>query len=69
MREIPVIHIRDQNAEQDLPGIRKVNRAAFAKSAGTNIFHDLCQSSADVLSLVAVDGYRLVCRLQVQQTP
>jgi putative acetyltransferase len=55
-----VIDIRDQNAEQDLPGIRKVNRAAFASSAGTNIFHDLCQSSVDVLSLVAVDGYQLV---------
>ena len=55
-----MIEVRQVQNEQDLSGIRKVNREAFPDTGGAKVFFEIRQTVADIVSLVAVDDDTLI---------
>ena len=61
-----MIEVRQEQIEQDLPGIRQVNQKAFPDTGGAKVFYQIRQTGTDIVSLVAVDdgtviGHVLFC--------
>lgn len=55
-----MIEVRREQNEQDLPGIRQVNREAFPDTGGAKVFYDIRQTGTGIVSLVAVDDDNLI---------
>ncbi len=55
-----MIEIRQEQKEQDLPGIRQVNREAFPDTGGAKVCYQIRQSGTGIVSLVAVDDSNLI---------
>ncbi len=55
-----MIEVRQEQKEQDLPGIRQVNREAFPDTGGAKVFYEIRQSVTGIVSLVAVDDNNLI---------
>ena len=55
-----MIEVRQAQNEQDLSGIRQVNREAFPDTGGAKVFYEIRQTGTDIVSLVAVDDGTLI---------
>ncbi len=55
-----MITVRPELNEQDLPGIRGVNREAFPDTGGAKVFYQIRQAATEIVSLVAVDDDNLI---------